>query len=55
MIGKLVSLRMDVSDPAKLRAMIKDALLAAGLDEATIGQVRSVDGMPTKLAKAHWL
>lgn len=39
-VGKIVSLRMDVSDPMKLRMMVREWLLAAGLDEASIGQVR---------------
>eukprot|EP00752_Nemacystus_decipiens_P013873 g12318.t1 len=50
MIGKLVSLRMDVSNPTKLRAMIKDLLLTAGLDDATIAQVMEVAEHPEILA-----
>lgn len=35
-----MKLRMDVSDPATLRAMVKDMLTTAGLDREQINQVR---------------
>eukprot|EP00903_Cladosiphon_okamuranus_P017838 g16416.t1 len=49
-IGKLVSLRMDVADPVKLRTMIKEMLLAAGLDEATTAQAMEIAEHPEILA-----
>lgn len=35
----LVSLRMDVANPAKLNQMVKGYLQSAGLDEASVAQV----------------
>lgn len=49
-VGKLVKLRMEVSDPATLRAMLKDVLTTAGLDREQIKQVMEIVEHPEMLA-----
>lgn len=38
-IAKLKQLREDVSDPVKLKTMLRDILVASGFEEAVISQV----------------
>eukprot|EP00904_Undaria_pinnatifida_P005449 jgi/Undpi1/2033/HiC_scaffold_12.g05419.m1 len=49
-IGKLVKLRMEVSDPATLRAMLKDMLTTIGLDREQLNQVMEIIEHPEMLS-----